>query len=84
MRVLGRRVLIRPAPHAEKIGLIVVPERAKQTPQEGIVEAIGDQVTTIRLGERVLYGRYTGVSVDGGRLLLWDRDVMAILDPAPQ
>ena len=80
-RLLGARVLVRRELPSEKIGLIVVPERSRQTPQEGVVVAVGPEVTTLSTGDRVLFGRYAGLPVsldDRLYTLLWERDVMAV------
>ena len=84
IKPLGRRVIIRRAVNSEqKRGLIWIPDRAKSVPQEGTVVAVGDQVETIKLGERVLFGRHAGspVDIDGEPyLVLWMTDVMAVLE----
>lgn len=80
-RVLGARVLVRRELPAETHGLIVIPERSRQTPQEGVVVAVGPDVTTLSTGDRVLFGRYAGIpTMVDNRLytLLWERDVLAV------
>lgn len=85
MRVCGRRVLIKRDPTPEKVGLIFIPDRAKKLPKGGIVAVVGEQVTTVKVGERVLFGAYAGVPIDVNgepHLCIWDRDVIAVLDDA--
>ena len=80
-RMLGTRVLVRRELPSDTIGLVVIPERSRQTPQEGVVVAVGPEVTTLSTGNRVLFGRYAGISVTlDERLftLLWETDVMAV------
>mgnify|MGYP001607776775 CR=1 FL=1 len=83
MKLLGRRVLIEEVKHADKIGSLYVPDRAKQRPQEGRVTGIGSEVSTVKVGERVLYGRFAGLTItldEKAYRVLWDRDVIAVLE----
>ncbi len=83
MKLLGRRVLIEEVKHADKIGSLYVPDRAKQRPQEGRVTAVGNEVTTVAVGEHVLYGRFAGLTItldDTTYRVLWDRDVIGVLE----
>lgn len=82
-RMLGARVLVRRESASDKIGSIVIPERSRQTPQEGVVVAVGPEVTTLSTGDRVLFGRYAGILVRmDERLftLLWEKDVLAVFE----
>ena len=82
IKVLGKRVLLKRPEITEKIGSIIVPERHRARPQEAEVIAIGDQVTDIRVGMRVLVGKFAGteVKMEGGTYtLVWQDDVMAVL-----
>ena len=89
---LGDRVLIRPLEAQEKTkGCIVVPDTAKEKPQEGKVIAAGKGRTgddgkviplEVKAGDKVLYGKYSGteVTVDGeDYLIVKDEDVLAIV-----
>lgn len=83
MKVLGRRILVEELPHADKIGSLYVPDKAKQRPQEGRVVEIGSDVTTVKTGERVLYGRFAGLAItleEKAYRVLWDRDVIAVME----
>lgn len=81
---MGARVLVRPLEKETmtKSGL-VLPETAKEKPQQGVVEALGtqDEMTTdLAVGDKVLYAKYTGteVEVDGTKyLVLEENDVLA-------
>ena len=61
MRLLGRRVLLTPDPPQaeERRGHIWIPDRARSKPQEATVSAIGPEVTTLRVGDRVLFGKFS-------------------------
>ena len=61
---------------------IIIPDSAKEKPFEGVVEAIGDIVGDIKVGDKVLYGKYVGTEVKvGGEslLLLREDDVIAVM-----
>jgi len=89
---LGDRVLIRPLEAQEKTkGGIVVPDTAKEKPQEGKVIAAGKGRTgddgkviplEVKAGDKVLYGKYSGteVTIDGeDYLIVKDEDILAIV-----
>ena len=82
---LGARVLIRPLEGQQTFagGKLVLPETAKEKPQQGIVEAVGDEeemTTDLAVGDRVIYPKYTGteIKIDGVEYLILDEsDVLA-------
>ncbi|MGI6552021.1 MAG: co-chaperone GroES [Clostridia bacterium] len=89
---LGDRVVIKVLEKEEKTkGGIVLPDTAKEKPQEGEVVAVGsgrlsDQGEKIPLevavGDRVIYSKYAGteVKMDGQEyLILSERDILAIV-----
>ena len=89
---LADRVLIRPLEQAEvKKGGIIIPDTAKEKPQEGEVVAlgtgrVGDDGKRIPLevkkGDRVLFGKYSGTEVrlgDEDYLILRESDILAKL-----
>jgi len=66
---LNDLVLLRPV-EAEEVtkGGIILPDTAKETPDEGIVEAIAANATDeVVIGDRVIYKKYSGetIRVDG-------------------
>ncbi|MDR2579221.1 MAG: co-chaperone GroES [Chitinispirillales bacterium] len=92
VKPLADRVLVRPLDAQEKTaGGIFIPDNAKEKPQKGEVVAVGpgkitDSGTkiemTLKTGDKVLYGKYSGteVTVDGAELLiLRESDVLAIV-----
>jgi chaperonin GroES len=93
LRPLGDRVVVKPVEKEEmtKSG-IVIPDTAKEKPQEGIVEAVGtgrvlDTGTRVpmelKVGDKVLYARYSGAEykLDAVEyLVIPERDVLAIVD----
>jgi chaperonin GroES len=89
---LADRVLIRPLEEAEtKKGGIIIPDTAKEKPQEGEVMSVGpgrvgDDGKRIPLevkkGDRVLFGKYSGTEVrlgDEDYLILRESDILAKL-----
>jgi len=90
---LGDRVLVEPQEREEvtKSG-IVLPDTAKEKPQEGTVIATGsgrvdDKGTKhpldVKAGNKVLYGKYSGteIKLDGKEyLILSEKDILAIME----
>ena len=92
IRPLADRLLVRPLEAEEKTkGGIVIPDTAKEKPQEGKVVAvgsgkrIGDKIVPleVKVGDKVLYGKYSGTEIttkDGEEyLVLKEEDVLAIV-----
>lgn len=90
---LGDRVIVEPLESEEVTpGGIVLPETAKERPQKGKVLAVGpgardDQgkrvPMDIKVGDTVLYGRYSGTEVkikDKKYLILRENDVLAVIE----
>jgi chaperonin GroES len=72
-QMIGNRVLVKPDPEVEKIGSIYVPDNAKEKPAKGTVVAVGPgeytnqrglQPCQVKVGDRIIYGKYAGVDVD--------------------
>ena len=75
---------------------IVIPDSAKEKPQEGEVMAIGKGkrlddgklvALDVRAGDRILFGKYSGneIKLDGTEyILMHEDDVLGVLDAAPQ
>jgi chaperonin GroES len=92
-RPLHDRVLVRRIEEAETIrGGIIIPDSAKEKPQEGEVIAVGNGkvldsgqriALEVKAGDRVLFGKYSGseVKLDGEDFLILKEDeILAILD----
>ena len=84
---LADRVVIKPeeAQQTTKSG-IIIPDTAKEKPQRGIVLAAGagkkDEPMTVKVGDTVLYGKYSGteVNLEGeDYLILRESDILAII-----
>jgi chaperonin GroES len=92
LKPLADRLLVKPIEQEEKTASgIILPETAKEKPQEGEVLAVGpgarkDDGTRIEMdvqvGDRVLYAKYAGteIKMDGIKyLILRESDVLAIV-----
>jgi chaperonin GroES len=78
---LKDRVLVEPAPAEEKTAAgIIIPDTAKEKPQKGKIVAVGtgkkDEPMTVKVGDTVLYGKYSGteVTIDGKAYLIMRED----------
>ena len=93
LRPLGDRVVVKPTPREEmtKSG-IVLPDTAKEKPQEGEILAAGPgrilddgkrEPMDVKVGQKVLYGKYAGTEfkADGEDLLIVSqKDILAIVE----
>ncbi|WP_027718055.1 co-chaperone GroES [Desulfovirgula thermocuniculi] len=93
IRPLGERVVVKPLPQEEKTkGGIVLPETAKEKPQEGEVVAVGpgrllDNGTRVpidlKVGDRVLFSKYAGNEVkidDEEYLIMREADILGVIE----
>ena len=91
-RPLHDRVLVRRVEAEEKTaGGIIIPDTAKEKPQEGEVVAVGPgarddsgkiQALDVKTGDRILFGKWSGteVKLDGEDLLIMkESDIMGIV-----
>jgi len=92
LRPLGDRVVIQPTPREDmtKSG-IVLPDTAKEKPQEGLIIAAGPgrilddgkrEAMDIKKGDKVLYAKYAGTEfkIDGEELLIVSqKDILAVV-----
>jgi chaperonin GroES len=93
IKPLGDRILVEPAEEKEvKKGGIIIPDTAKEKPQEGIVVALGTGKTDdsgkkvafeVKKGDRVLVSKYGGteIKIDGKEYKIYSADdLIAIID----
>ena len=90
---LGDRVVVKPLEAESKTkGGILIPDTAKEKPQEGKIIAVGKgkysdsgslQPLEVKAGDRVLYGKYSGSEIttkDGEEFLIMrEEDILAII-----
>ena len=86
IKPLHDRVIIRRIEEGEQVrGGIIIPDSAKEKPQEGEVVAAGEgkykddgtrQALDVKAGDRVLFGKYSGseIKLDGEELLIMRED----------
>jgi chaperonin GroES len=94
LRPLADRVVVKPLEREEmtKSG-IVLPDTAKEKPQEGVIEAVGNGrfneqsgqriALDVKVGDRVMYAKYAGSEVkidDVEYLILAEKDILAVVD----
>jgi len=93
IKPLADRLVVRPVEEQEaKKGGIIIPDTAKEKPQQGEVMEVGPGRTTedgkrvtleVKKGDKVLYGRYSGteITLNGSEyLILREADVFAIVE----
>jgi chaperonin GroES len=84
---LADRVLIEPTAAEQKTASgLYIPDTAKEKPQQGKVVAVGkgkkDYDMTVKVGDTVLYGKYSGteLKVEGNDyLMMREEDILAIV-----
>ena len=87
IRPLADRVLVAPDAAEEKTASgIIIPDSAKEKPQRGKVIAIGngkkDEPITVKVGDSVLYGKYSGTEINvAGQeyLIMRESDIYAVV-----
>jgi chaperonin GroES len=92
LQPLGDRVVLKPTPREEmtKSG-IVLPDTAKEKPQEGMILAVGPGAfdndgkrvaMDVKVGQKVLYGKYSGTEFkldDDELLIVSQKDILAVV-----
>lgn len=87
VKPLADRVLVEPAAAEQKTaGGIIIPDTAKEKPQKGTVVAVGngkkDEPLTVKIGDQVLYGKYSGteINIEGkDYLIMRESDILAVI-----
>ena len=86
LRLRGARVVVRADVAADKIGSLYVPDVARRQPLAGTVVLVGDGCgQDVLVGDRVLFGhaawsRFNAPGYGFPHMLLWERDLMAVLE----
>jgi len=93
IKPLGDRVLVKPIEESEQVrGGIIIPDTAKEKPQQGEVKAVGPGKRgedgtvwpmNVAVGQVVLYGKYAGteVKIDGeDYLIMSEGDIYGIVE----
>jgi len=86
LKPLADRVLVEPLAAEEKVGGIYIPDTAKEKPQKGKIVAVGpgdkDNKITLKVGDCVLYGKYSGAEINyegSDYLIMKESDILAII-----
>ena len=93
IKPLGDRILVEPVEEKEvKKGGIIIPDSAKEKPQEGEVVAVGPGARDedgkrvqmdVKAGDRILFGKWSGteVKIDGEDLIIMkESDILGLLE----
>ena len=93
IRPLGDRILVKRIKEEDKSkGGIIIPDTAKEKPQEGLVVAVGKGkmaetgyllVPDVKAGDRILFGKYSGSEVkfeDEEHLIVREDEVLGVLE----
>lgn len=97
LRPLHDRLLVERVEEAEQVrGGIIIPDSAKEKPQEGIVVAAGNGKRgedgkviplDVKAGDRILFGKYSGseVTVEGNEYMIMREDeVLAVIESSKE
>ena len=97
IRPLYDRIVVKRIEEQETIrGGIIIPDSAKEKPQEGEVMAVGNGKRMddgklvpldVKVGDRILFGKYSGndIKLDGDEYMIMREDeVLGVLDAAPK
>lgn len=84
VKPIGERILVKREEVEEKsTGGIILTQAVQEKPNQGEVRAIGDDVTTVKVGDTVVFGKYSGtdsLDVDEDTLLILElKDVKAVI-----
>ncbi len=95
VRPLHDRILVKRVEEKESVkGGIIIPDTAKEKPQEGKVVAVGNGKKTedgkvipldVKAGDRILFGKYSGTEIkidDEEYLILREDEVLGVLEAA--
>jgi chaperonin GroES len=93
VRPLHDRIIVQRLDEGEQqIGGIIIPDTAKEKPQQGTVIAVGNGKATddrkripldVKAGDRILFGKYSGqeIKLDGEEyLIMKEDDVLAVIE----
>ena len=92
IKPIGDRVLVEPLEEeVSKVGSLYVPDTAKEKPQRGKIVAVGEGrfegkdliPMRVKVGDKVLFGKYAGVELkyeDKDYLILNEHDILVVID----
>jgi len=81
---LKDRVFVKFSEEGEKTaGGLYIPDTAKEKPQKGLVEAVGSEVKDVKVGDTILFDKYSGskVTIDNNEyLIVKEEDILGIVE----
>ena len=85
IKPLGKRILIQEVKQEEvtKSGIVLPGTASKEKPITGEILAIGNEVSEVKVGEKVIYEKYTGTEVKDGDieyLLIDMKNILAVVE----
>ena len=89
IRPLGDRVVVEPAKAEAKTSSgIIIPDTAKEKPNQGTVVAVPDDdgdkenKVTVKVGDTILYGKFAGTEIEiagNDYLIISEQDILAVI-----
>ncbi len=84
IKPLKDRVFVKFTEETEKTaGGLYIPDSAKEKPQKGQVEAVGSEVKDVKVGNVILFDKYSGskINIDNNEyLIIKEEDILGIVD----
>ncbi len=81
---LKDRVFVKYTEEGERTpGGLYIPDSAKEKPQKGLVEAVGSEVKEVKVGNTILFDKYSGskVNIDNNEyLIIKEEDILGIVE----
>jgi chaperonin GroES len=81
---LKDRVFVKYTEEGEKTpGGLYIPDSAKEKPQKGLVDAVGSEVKEVKVGNTILFDKYSGskVNIDSNEyLIIKEEDILGIVE----
>jgi len=85
-RPLGDRVFISYTEELDRTaGGIYVPDSAKEKPQRGTIDAMGPDVENVKVGDQILFDKYSGTKIkidNEDCLILKEEDILGVFETA--
>lgn len=84
VKPLGERILVKAEKAVEKTASgLFIPQTSQEKTQFAIVEAVGSEIKSVAVGNKILHDKYVGTAlkIDGEDYLILDiKDVLAIIE----
>lgn len=84
LKPLKDRVFVSYSEEADRTsGGLYVPDTAKEKPQQGKVEAVGSEVKEVKVGDTILFDKYSGSKIkvnDTEHLIIKEEDILGVIE----